>query len=125
MSEAATPLTATKSSAAPSSEINGDAGAQWAGCWAEQFPLRAKGRNLVNTRGDRYKLCGINWYGASDALHVVGGLRNQPLADICAAVSLSPFHTSFRKRRMLLGISFLPNMLLIAECLARLICLCE
>jgi hypothetical protein len=62
------------------------ASARWKGTWAEQFPLRAKGRNLVNTRGERFKLCGINWYGASDALHVVGGLCDRPLADICAAV---------------------------------------
>lgn len=91
MSDAAAPPTATKPLSAVSSVMKRNTGAQWAGSWAEQFPLRAKGRNLVNTRGDRYKLCGINWYGASDALHVVGGLRDQPLADICAAVSYRLF----------------------------------
>ena len=56
------------------------------GAWAAQFPLRARGRNLVNVHGDRFKLGGINWYGASDSLHVVGGLCDRSLADICAAV---------------------------------------
>jgi hypothetical protein len=87
MAEAAAPLADHPSSAGAHVADNENPSTLWAGSWAEQFPLRAKGRNLVNTRGHRYKLCGINWYGASDALHVVGGLRDRPLADICAAVS--------------------------------------
>ena len=29
--------------------------------WADQFPLRARGRHLVNVHGDRFKFSGVNW----------------------------------------------------------------
>jgi len=59
--------------------------------WAQQFPLRAYGRNIVNRTGERYKFAGINWYGASDELHVVGGLADRSLAGICGAVASMGF----------------------------------
>lgn len=59
--------------------------------WREQFPLRAKGRHLVNQRGERFKLAGVNWFGASDVHHVVGGLDVRPLRDICSAIAAMGF----------------------------------
>lgn len=55
--------------------------------WYAQFPLRAKGRDLVNRMGHRFRLSGINWYGASDAFHVVQGLDVQALEVICESVA--------------------------------------
>ena len=60
--------------------------------WADQFPLRTRGRNIVNKQGERFKLCGVNWYGASDALHVVGGLADRSLSGICAAIAEMGFN---------------------------------
>lgn len=54
--------------------------------WLSRFPLEARGRYIVDRRGDRFRLKGTNWYGASDVQHVVGGLRTQRLATICATV---------------------------------------
>lgn len=55
--------------------------------WRDQFPLRARGRHLVNRHGERFKLAGVNWYGASDSIHVVGGLDLHSLEGICEAVA--------------------------------------
>lgn len=55
--------------------------------WSRQFPLSTNGRHVVNVHGERYRLCGVNWYGASDANHVVGGLDVQNLDTICASVN--------------------------------------
>jgi hypothetical protein len=49
------------------------------GVWTGQFPLTARGRHIVNRHGERYKFAGVNWYGASDGLHVVGGLADRSL----------------------------------------------
>jgi len=54
--------------------------------WASQFPLQTRGRYIINQRGDRFKLKGVNWYGASDVHHVVGGLDVQSLDVICRSV---------------------------------------
>ncbi|CAE7382891.1 unnamed protein product [Symbiodinium natans] len=54
--------------------------------WAAQFPLATKGRHVVNQQGRRFHLRGINWYGASDHNHVVGGLNIQSLETICKTV---------------------------------------
>lgn len=59
--------------------------------WLAQFPLRARGRHLVNQRGERFKLAGVNWYGASDSHHVVCGLAVRPLRDICRMVASMGF----------------------------------
>jgi len=59
--------------------------------WQLQFPLRAKGRRLVNQFGQHFKLAGVNWYGASDTYHVVGGLDMRPLAEICHSVAAMGF----------------------------------
>eukprot|EP00928_Gymnodinium_smaydae_P093910 TRINITY_DN7827_c0_g1_i1.p1 TRINITY_DN7827_c0_g1~~TRINITY_DN7827_c0_g1_i1.p1 ORF type:complete len:463 (+),score=86.63 TRINITY_DN7827_c0_g1_i1:38-1390(+) len=55
--------------------------------WLEQFPLCTSGRNVVTKAGDkRFRLVGVNWYGASDAHHVVGGLDVQSMERICQSV---------------------------------------
>lgn len=55
--------------------------------WIEQFPLETKGRYIMNRFGNRFRLIGVNWYGASDTLHIVGGLNVQSLDKICRTVS--------------------------------------
>eukprot|EP00930_Biecheleria_cincta_P039889 TRINITY_DN27372_c0_g1_i2.p1 TRINITY_DN27372_c0_g1~~TRINITY_DN27372_c0_g1_i2.p1 ORF type:complete len:608 (-),score=66.79 TRINITY_DN27372_c0_g1_i2:126-1898(-) len=54
--------------------------------WLAQFPLSTKGRHIVNKFGERFRLRGINWYGASDTYHIVGGLDVQRLEVICDAI---------------------------------------
>ncbi|CAJ2501588.1 Uu.00g044410.m01.CDS01 [Anthostomella pinea] len=38
------------------------------------FPLRTRGRDIVDRTGRRFKLSSVNWYGASDELFIPGGL---------------------------------------------------
>lgn len=54
--------------------------------WASQFPLSARGRHVVTQAGERFRLRGVNWYGASDVNNVVGGLDVQRLDVICDTV---------------------------------------
>jgi len=54
--------------------------------WLGQFPLKTQGRNILNSRGKRFRLRAVNWYGASDAYHVVGGLDVQRLEVICETI---------------------------------------
>ncbi|KAI0176673.1 endoglucanase [Pestalotiopsis sp. NC0098] len=39
------------------------------------LPLSARGRDVVDTEGRRFKLASVNWYGASDELFIPGGLE--------------------------------------------------
>jgi len=55
--------------------------------WLDQFPLSTRGRHIVNRHGRRFRLAAVNWYGASDAYHVVGGLDVQRLDTICETIS--------------------------------------
>eukprot|EP00929_Paragymnodinium_shiwhaense_P112838 TRINITY_DN81106_c0_g1_i1.p1 TRINITY_DN81106_c0_g1~~TRINITY_DN81106_c0_g1_i1.p1 ORF type:complete len:550 (+),score=93.63 TRINITY_DN81106_c0_g1_i1:161-1810(+) len=55
--------------------------------WLRQFPLSTKGRHVITQQGDRFRLRGVNWYGASDTKHVVGGLDVQSLDVICRTVN--------------------------------------
>lgn len=59
--------------------------------WRRQFPLRAHGCRLLNQFGQHFKLAGVNWYGASDSFHVVGGLDARPLSELCHAVAAMGF----------------------------------
>eukprot|EP00930_Biecheleria_cincta_P049893 TRINITY_DN35098_c0_g1_i1.p1 TRINITY_DN35098_c0_g1~~TRINITY_DN35098_c0_g1_i1.p1 ORF type:complete len:540 (-),score=56.28 TRINITY_DN35098_c0_g1_i1:107-1693(-) len=59
--------------------------------WKSQFPLSCKGRHVINVHGQRFRLKGVNWYGASDVLHVVGGLDVQKLEVICESISVLGF----------------------------------
>jgi endoglucanase len=42
-----------------------------------QPPLYTRGRYIIDSNGDRFKLASINWYGASDELFIPGGLDVQ------------------------------------------------
>ncbi|KAI6382966.1 hypothetical protein MCOR25_000473 [Pyricularia grisea] len=42
-----------------------------------ELPLSAKGRDVVDSKGRRFKLSSVNWYGASDELFVPSGLDMQ------------------------------------------------
>jgi endoglucanase len=44
------------------------------------------GRWLVDAEGKRVKLAGVNWYGASDTEHVVGGLDRVPLEQVVQTI---------------------------------------
>ncbi|CAK9103306.1 4-beta-glucanase) [Durusdinium trenchii] len=61
--------------------------------WLKQFPLKTKGRHIVTQAGERFRLRGVNWYGASDCKHVVGGLDIQNLDTICSSISALGFNT--------------------------------
>eukprot|EP00929_Paragymnodinium_shiwhaense_P054125 TRINITY_DN27123_c0_g1_i2.p1 TRINITY_DN27123_c0_g1~~TRINITY_DN27123_c0_g1_i2.p1 ORF type:complete len:454 (-),score=61.46 TRINITY_DN27123_c0_g1_i2:103-1464(-) len=55
--------------------------------WLSRFPLRVEGGKVVDAHGERFKLVGVNWYGASDIEHTVGGLANRRLRDIAAVIA--------------------------------------
>mmetsp|Transcript_10130 Transcript_10130/g.19552 ORF Transcript_10130/g.19552 Transcript_10130/m.19552 type:complete len:406 (+) Transcript_10130:3-1220(+) len=46
----------------------------------------------MNRLGNRFRLIGVNWYGASDAYNVVGGLDVQTLEIICETVQQLGFN---------------------------------
>lgn len=49
-------------------------------------PLRTKGRFIVDARGSRVKLAGVNWYGMEGQDCVPAGLHKRSLAQILATV---------------------------------------
>ncbi len=49
-------------------------------------PLHTSGRWIVDTLGQRVKLKGINWYGASDGYNVVGGLDKNSIKNIVTII---------------------------------------
>ena len=51
-----------------------------------RLPLSTCGRWIVDRDGRRVKLAGVNWYGASDTKHVVGGLDKVALEQIVATI---------------------------------------
>lgn len=51
-----------------------------------RLPLRTEGRWIVDAAGERFKLAGVNWYGAEEEDFVVAGLDQRPLADIAALI---------------------------------------
>ncbi len=50
------------------------------------LPLRTEGRWIVDSSGARFKLAGVNWYGAEEEDHVVAGLDRRPAADIARTI---------------------------------------
>jgi aryl-phospho-beta-D-glucosidase BglC (GH1 family) len=56
------------------------------------LPLSTCGRWIVDRNGRRVKLAGINWYGASDVRHVVGGLDKVPMAQIVQTIRTLGFN---------------------------------
>lgn len=53
---------------------------------APPTPLSTSGRYIVDAEGARVKLASINWYGASDAFHIVGGLDTAPIDEIVRSI---------------------------------------
>jgi endoglucanase len=58
-----------------------------------RLPLRTDGRWIVDARGRRVKLAGVNWYGAEERDMVVGGLDHQPLDRIAACIAAMGFNS--------------------------------
>ena len=57
------------------------------------LPLRTQGRWIVDAESRRFKLAGVNWYGAEQKDHVVGGLDRAPLADIARSIRTMGFNS--------------------------------
>ncbi|ORY65835.1 endoglucanase E1 [Pseudomassariella vexata] len=57
------------------------------------LPLSTKGRDVVDTKGRRYKLSSVNWYGASDELFVPGGLDVQHRSVIAETIRMLGFNS--------------------------------
>ncbi len=57
------------------------------------LPLRAKGRDVVDANGRRFKLASVNWYGASDELFIPGGLDVRHRDDIARTVRRMGFNS--------------------------------
>jgi len=57
------------------------------------FPLRTRGRYVVDARGARVKLASVNWYGASDTKRVVGGLDVAKIGNIVSAIKKLGFNS--------------------------------
>ena len=51
-----------------------------------RLPLRTEGRWIVDAAGERFKLAGVNWYGAEEDEFVVAGLDRRPLADVARLI---------------------------------------
>ncbi len=51
------------------------------------LPLNTSGRYIVDSKGNRFKLKSVNWWGASDRFGVVAGLDQQPLSSIVQLIN--------------------------------------
>ena len=59
---------------------------------SDPFPLSTEGRYIVDSCGNRFKIKAVNWFGGSDAKHVVGGLHEQTLAHITGLIKQMGFN---------------------------------
>lgn len=57
------------------------------------LPLSTKGQWIVNRSGKRLKLKSVNWYGASDAYHIVMGLDRAPIYTIIEQIKKIGFNS--------------------------------
>lgn len=57
------------------------------------WPLMTSGRWIVNTRGHRVKLAGVNWDGFESADYVAGGLDKQSVDSIAGWIAANGFNT--------------------------------
>ncbi len=57
------------------------------------LPLRTQGRWIVDAKGRRFKLAGVNWYGADQKDWVVGGLDRARLEDISRSIRTMGFNS--------------------------------
>ncbi|KAL2261718.1 hypothetical protein VTK26DRAFT_3516 [Humicola hyalothermophila] len=58
-----------------------------------RLPLRARGRDIVDQDGRRFRLASVNWYGASDELFVPGGLDVRHRDDIAKTIRRMGFNS--------------------------------
>jgi aryl-phospho-beta-D-glucosidase BglC (GH1 family) len=59
-------------------------------------PLRTRGRDIVNRKGQRVKLASVNWYGGSDELFVPSGLDVRHRSEIARLIR----HLGFNSVRL-------------------------
>lgn len=71
----------------------GDAGVYDCGFPVASLPLRTQGRWIVDSRGERFKLASVNWYGAEEQDYVVAGLEFEPLQDIAHRIRTMGFNS--------------------------------
>jgi endoglucanase len=57
------------------------------------LPLSTCGRWVIDANRRRVKLVGVNWYGASDTEHVVGGLDKVPMAQVARTIRQLGFNS--------------------------------
>ena len=57
------------------------------------LPLRARGRDVVDREGRRFKLSSVNWYGGSDELFIPGGLDVQHRDVIAQTIRVLGFNS--------------------------------
>lgn len=57
------------------------------------LPLRTRGRDVVDTKGRRFKLSSVNWYGASDELFIPSGLDVQHRSVIAQTIRKLGFNS--------------------------------
>ncbi len=80
-------------------------------------PLHTHGRHIIDSRGSRFKLASINWYGASDELFIPSGLDMQHRSSIASLIR----HMGFNSVRlpysdeMVISNPFIPDQLLAAN----------
>ena len=56
------------------------------------LPLKTTGRWIVDASGARFKLAGVNWYGAEERDHVVAGLEYRPVDQIARQIAALGFN---------------------------------
>jgi len=60
---------------------------------ADELPLHTSHHWIVDAKGNRVKLAGVNWYGADNIEFSVGGLAYRPLAAIAHEVKAMGFNS--------------------------------
>ncbi len=60
---------------------------------AADLPLHTAHHRIVDAKGNRVKLAGVNWYGADNPEFAVGGLAARPLAAIAHEVKAMGFNS--------------------------------
>ncbi|KAK6536941.1 hypothetical protein TWF281_001148 [Arthrobotrys megalospora] len=58
-----------------------------------KLPLKTRGRNIIDSSGEKVKLMSINWYGASDEDFVPGGLDVRHRKEIAATIREMGFNS--------------------------------
>ena len=62
-----------------------------ASTWLQMWPLSVRDGVIVDASGNRFPLRAVNWYGASDVNHCVGGLDVQNVDVIAESIAQMGF----------------------------------